>query len=208
MKGKSKKVKGKTCEELGFAEPRTVIAKPGPSFLLSPFSFFLSFCLFTFSFLLVVPSAYAQEPPDDQAPPPLKRLSESERTQLNAQPDIKRRTKLALELMETRIRTSEMLGSQKDFDAMYKELGGFHALMDDTLAFLNKSDKDSDKVLNNFKRVEIGLRKFPPRLEVIRRDLPIKYEYYVRILIRYIRDARAKAVEPLFDDTVVPEKKP
>lgn len=196
MKEKSKKAKGKTRGGSGFAgRPR-------------PYLTWLYVCFFTFSFLLAGQYVCAQEPPDDQAPPPLKRLSESERAQINAQTDVKKRTKLALELMETRIKNSEMLSAQQDFDAMYIQLGGFHALMDNTLAFLNKSDKDSDKVLNNFKKLDIGLRKFPPRLEVIRRDLPVKYEYYVRILIRYIREARAKAVEPLFDDTVVPDKKP
>lgn len=203
MKGKRKKVKGKVSGDLGFARPNAFIAKIRP-FSLLPFSIFL----FTFSFLLFSAPALAQDdPPEDQAPPPLRRLSESERTQLNSQTDVKKRTKLGLDLMELRIRSSEITSVQKDFDSMYKDLGGFHALMDDTLAFLNKSDQDSNKVLNNFKKLEIGLRKFPPRLEVIRRDLPIKYEYYVRILIKYIRDARAKAIEPLFDDTVIPKKK-
>ncbi|MEK7855704.1 MAG: hypothetical protein AAB288_06415, partial [Acidobacteriota bacterium] len=60
------------------------------------------------------------------------------------------------------------------------------------------------KVLNNFKRLEIGLRQFRPRLELIRRGIPSEYEPYLRSLIQYVRDARAKAVEPLFGDSVVP----
>ena len=53
---------------------------------------------------------------------------------------------------------------------------------------------------------EIGLREFPPRLEAIRRDLPLEYEDYVRRLIRYLRQARTIATEPLFGDTVLPEQ--
>jgi hypothetical protein len=72
--------------------------------------------------------------------------------------------------------------------------------MEDTVAFLEKSDKNKGKVLNNFKRLELGLRGFAPRLEVIRRNLPLRYEYYVRVLLKYLREARTRSVEPLFDD--------
>jgi hypothetical protein len=91
---------------------------------------------------------------------------------------------------------------------MFVELGGFHGLMDNMLAFLSNSDRDSNKVLNNFKRFEIGLRGFRTRLEMIRHELPIRYDQYVRNLVRNIRAARARAIEPLFDDTVLPDKKP
>jgi hypothetical protein len=50
------------------------------------------------------------------------------------------------------------------------------------------------------------LRSYTPRLELIRRDLPIKYEYYVRVLIKVLREARARAIDPLFDDTVLRER--
>ena len=62
-------------------------------------------------------------------------------------------------------------------------------------------------MLNNFKRFEIGSANIAPRLELIRRDLPLKYEFYVRSLAVYLRNARAKAVEPLFSDTIVPPSK-
>ena len=86
---------------------------------------------------------------------------------------------------------------------MFDELGGFHALVDKTLDFLDHNDTGGGKVLNNFKRMEMSLRAFLPRLELIRRDLPEKYEFYVRDLAKYVRKARARAIEPLFGDTVV-----
>ena len=152
----------------------------------------------------------AQDPviDDDIAPPPLKILSQSERDRLGAEAEVKRRTKLALELMEARLKLAETLHLAENYDQMFVELGGFHGLMDNMLEFLEKSDRDSKKVLNNYKRYEIGLRGFTPRLELMRRNLPIRYERYVRNLIKYLRQARAKAVDPLFDDTVVPERKP
>jgi hypothetical protein len=175
-------------------------AKPSlPICLVFVIAFFL--CLFA-------PDASAQPIPDDIAPPPLKFVAKDELSRLDAITDVKKRTQTALELMSTRLKQAETLMAQEQLDDMYKELGGFHGLMDNTLAFLDKSDQDSGKVLNNYKRFEIGLRQFRPRLELIRRDIPLRYEQYVRNLIIYLRDARAKAVEPLFSDSVVPKTKP
>jgi hypothetical protein len=76
--------------------------------------------------------------------------------------------------------------------------------MDESLAFLTSQDKDRNKVLYNFKRLDIGLRAFMPRLETIRRDLPSRYDPYVKKLVKFISEAREKALEPMFGNTVVP----
>ena len=137
--------------------------------------------------------------------PPLKLLSKEEKSALDAQTDVKKRTVLTLELMETRLANAEAFKAKEDYRAMFEELGGFHALMDNTLDFLNRKDANSGKVLNNFKRIELSLRKYINRLELIRRDLPPEYEPYVRRLVKYVREARTKAVEPLFGETVLRE---
>ena len=195
---KSKKLKGKSKERSSVAFPRRKIS---PSFLLLPFYF----CLFTFAFCL---AAAAQDDPPEQAPPPLRTVSKEEKTQLNDVADVKNRTKLSLDLMSGRLSAAERLGKSTDFDAMYRELGGFHGLLDYTLEFLGKQDSRNGKILDNYKRLEIGLRTFEPRLETIRRDLPLRYEDYVRKLIIYVRDSRSRAVEPMFGDSVVPTRKP
>ena len=139
----------------------------------------------------------------DTAPPPLKILSKEETRQLNAETDIKKRTKLALDLMEIRLKKAEDLNSQQRFSEMFEELGGFHAVVDKTLDFLDRNDDRGGKVLSNFKRMEMSLRAFLPRLELIRRDLPEKYEFYVRDLGKSIRKARGRAIDPLFGEMVV-----
>jgi hypothetical protein len=139
----------------------------------------------------------------DTAPPPLKILSKEETRQLSAEHDIKKRTKLALDLMEIRLKKAEDLNSQQRFSEMFDELGAFHALVDRSLEFLTRNDNGEGKVLNNFKRLEMSLRAFLPRLEIIRRDLPEKYEFYVRELGKSIRTARSRAIDPLFSETVV-----
>ena len=142
----------------------------------------------------------------DAAPPPVRLMSKEERSQLSSETDIKDRTKLALTLMNARLTRAEEFNSKGDFTQMYNELGGFHALMDNTLNFLYGNSRGRDSVLNNFKRFEIGLRAFGPRIGVIRREIPLEFDPYLKSLIRYLRDARTKAVEPLFADTVVPNR--
>ena len=143
----------------------------------------------------------------DAAPPPVRAMSKSEQDRLASETDVKDRTKLALELMGARLSRAEEFNAKGDFTQMYNELGGFHALMDETLDFLYYSSKRRNGVLNNFKRFEIGLRSFAPRLGVIRRELPLEYDPYIKSLIRYLRDARSKAVEPMFSDAVVPNSR-
>ena len=167
-----------------------------------------SFLLFTFYFLLCAVSAFAQpEEPRDSEPPPLKMISKSEKTRLEAVTEVKERTTLAIALMEVRLKSAEDLNAKESYTEMFTELGGFHGLIDHTLNFLNRNDNGSRKVLNNFKKFEISLRGFLARIENIRRELPLKYEFYVRGLVKQVRDARTRAVEPLFDNTAVPNTK-
>ena len=167
----------------------------------------LSLC--TLHLALCTLCVFAQPPvdePKDAEPPPLKLLSKSEKAQLDVATDVKDRTTLAITLMEARLKLAEDLNAKEAYADMFVEFGGFHALMDNTLNFLNRNDDGSRRVLNNFKKFEISLRGFVARIENIRRELPLKYEFYVRGLVKNVRDARTRAVEPLFDTTAVPTK--
>jgi len=170
--------------------------------------------LVLFALILCLAAAAGAQPPThddeddfdpDAAPPPVRAMNHSERTQLDTQQGLKERTKLALALMSSRLSKAEELNAKSDFAAMYNELGGFHALMDDTLAFLESTPK-REKTLDNLKRFEMTLRGFAPRLALIRREAPQEYDHYVRVLLRYLRDARSKAIEPLFGNSVVPNR--
>ena len=142
----------------------------------------------------------AQQMELDRVPPPLKSVSQAEHARLDSIRDAKKRTETTLELMAARLTRAEAFLAQDKNDEMHKELGGFAGLMDNILTFLTHQP---DRRLSSFKRLEIGLRRFPPRLEMVRRGSPIDYEPYVRSLLRAVRDARAKAVEPLFGETVM-----
>ena len=139
----------------------------------------------------------------DLAPPPLSNISREERLKLGQKKGLNERTKLSLELMNARIKAAEDHSSRQYYDGVFRELGGFQGLMENCFGFLEKNHSGRGKVLDNYKRFEIALRGYIPRLENIRRDIPIKYEDYVRKLMRYVRDTRAKSVEPMFGNTVV-----
>jgi hypothetical protein len=166
--------------------------------------------LFVFSLFLLSPSwADAQQPDDapDGYPPPLKIIPKDEKNRLSGETDPKRHTVLALELTDTHLAKAEELNAKNDFAHMYAELGAFNAVIDEVLQFIARNDDGGGRILNSSKRLEIGLRSYAPRLETIRRDLPSNYEPYVKSLIKTIRDARSKAVEPFFGTSVVPHEK-
>lgn len=145
----------------------------------------------------------AQGGPDDSYPPPVRLASKAEKEKLATAKNVKERTKFALEMMETRLAAAEKSLSETNFDNLYRELGCFEGILTDQLDYMVRTDNDSGRSLDNFKRLEIGLRGFTPRIESIRRELPQHYEPFVRNVGKTLRDARSRALEPLFSDTVV-----
>jgi hypothetical protein len=147
---------------------------------------------------------YSQVDADEFAPPPMKAIPKADRESLEREKDDRSRTRSSLEMMSNRIKSAESLAASGDLDGMFREMGIFHALMDDALAHLRTRDRKNSRTLDNFKRLEIGFRSFVPRIEGIRRELPLTHEKYVSLLLQYVRQARAKASDALFSDTVIP----
>ena len=158
--------------------------------------------------LSVVSAAQEATPPPDVAPPPLKVLTKAEKEQLASAKDVKERTKLTLDLMGSRIKVAEGHLPQDQYEKVFTELGGFHALVIDVLEYLSKSSADKNKVLDNFKRFELGLRALTVRVEMIHRQMPPAREHYLRMLLRELRDARTKAIEPLFGNVGTKQSEP
>jgi len=149
--------------------------------------------------------AQEEEPvPDNIAPPAVRAISKEEKTALAGLSDVKLRTKLTIDLMEARLKKAEEFKTSEAYPDLLTQLASFQALLDDGLKFLNRNDSGRGKVMDTFKKFEMALRTFTPRLEIIRREVPDSYAYHVRKLLITVRDARAKAVEPMFSSTVVP----
>ncbi|MBK7934642.1 MAG: hypothetical protein IPK01_14465 [Acidobacteria bacterium] len=152
--------------------------------------------IFHFSF-----STVSAQP--ETVPPPSKIIAKEEKAKLESVTDEKDRTILALAFMDAHLKQAEKLFQTQDYYNLYVELGAFHYLMDNTLDYLLRRNNGSSRMRNNLKRYEIGLRGFAPRLELIRREVPPKYEPYIFKLLKNLRDARTSAIEPQFGDTVI-----
>lgn len=170
-------------------------------------SFMFSVILAGFSIIILPLVSAAQDDPADTPPPPLKLISKDEKARLAAGKDDRERNKIAIELLTLRLMSAEKLMETQDFEGVFREFGGFQGLLDDHLNYLIRHDNDSGRALDNFKRFEMVLRSFTSRIEAIRRDIPPRFEPYVRSIGKYVRDARSRALEPLFSDTVIREPK-
>ena len=173
---------------------------------IRPHIFRAAAILLTAYCLLFSVSAQTDEPPKDAAPPPMKSIPKDERKRIEGETDIKKRTQISLDLLETHLAKAEQLTDQNEFQNALDQLSDFHAILENILNFLNSRKDGSDKVDNNFKRLEIGIRKTIPRLEIVRRGMPFSYGYYVQQIQKFVRDARSKALDPLFSDSVVRQK--
>lgn len=165
---------------------------------------FLIMLLFACGFLCFPENTAAQDKFDETVPPPLNILTKDEKNQLDAETKMKNRTKLALELMEIRLMKSAQLLEKNQYRNSLDELGGFQALVRDTLKYLNQFQHQKSS-LKNFKIFEITLREFLPKLELIRREMPVEYSPHVRNMMKFVQDTRSKAVEPMFGNTVLAE---
>lgn len=170
---------------------------------------FVFLLTFVSCFLFFPSSGNAQKRVDDDrpknlVPPALSILSKDEKKQLNATTKMKDRTKLALTFMDARLTRSETLTQDQKFALTLQQLGRFDAVLRDTMEFLGRNEGRKGS-LKNLKRFEMSLRKFVPRLELIRRETPDRYGYHVKQLIISVRKARTKAIAPMFGDTVLPE---
>ncbi len=165
---------------------------------------FLLLCLFILAGFSVTTSAQKTvDVPNGVVPPPLSVLSKEEKNQLKAIFKTKKRVKLALIFMNARLAKSSEYAESKRYEESLIQLGGFRALLRNTLKFLHSKRKASR---GNFKRLEIALRKVMPKLELVRRKMPFKYGYHVNQLMKTVRKARGTAIKPIFGNTVLRQR--
>ena len=163
-------------------------------------------------FLTIFLNAFSQivtaqeKPPEDLVPPPLIIVSKGEGEQLNAETDARKRTDLALELIEARMVKAEKFSVEKEFTESLNEIGGFQGIVLNSIKYLERNQTGS-RNLKGFKTLEISLRSYAPRLELLRREMPPKYGYHIRAVIKFIRDARTRATDKLFDKNFSPDRK-
>lgn len=163
--------------------------------------------LFLLSFLLCCSSvSFAQDNLQMSAPPPMKFVSTEDRNQLEAEKDIKKRSRLTVELAEAKLTRAEQLTNEQEFSSVITELGLYQGLVENVLNFLDSFPKDKNKTRDTYKKLEISLRGHIIRIESIRRSTPSEYADNLKKTIEFVRDARDKALNCFYDDTVLPDE--
>src|SRR3982751_3100714 len=194
----------------GFTNRRFRIYKERVTAMNSPLSFRIrialnSSLLLTFA-LLIAYEVRAQDmrTPFVPAPPPMKFVPRSERTQLSSVSDAKAHTRAAIELAEARLARAEQLTAGQQFDAASAELGIYQGLIEDALHFLHDvANSKNNKMRDTYKRLELAIRAHCTRLEAIRRVTPSEYAINVKAICEYARDARDAAINSFYGDTVI-----
>ena len=159
--------------------------------------------------LSVIPAARGQELVTDlTAPPPMKFVSRDEQTQLSTMREPKERMRVSLELAEGHLRHAEDATFTHSYDPASGALGRYQAVIEDTLRYLSGLDKENKKTRDLFKRMELTLRAHIVRIETIRRDTPFEYAVNVKTVMDSVRDARTRALDIFYSDTVVHEALP
>jgi hypothetical protein len=164
----------------------------------------LSCCLLFAVVVFVAPEAYGQDYhlPLVTAPPPMKFVSRSERTQLSAARDAKARTRATIELAEARLSRAEQLTAGQQYDAASAELGMYEGLVEDALNYLGDA-QTGKKQRDVYKRLELALRAHCARIEAIRRVTPAEYSIHVKATCECARNARTVALNAFYGDTVI-----
>jgi hypothetical protein len=144
--------------------------------------------------------------PLDVAPPPTRKMTDDEKRLIMAETSVKKRAEVYVELLNARLAKTEALTTTESYQDALIEIGGYRAVLEHAVEFLNKQMSDG-KTLSALKKVEVALRGHLTRLETVRRDTPYKYAFHIQRLQKYIRAARAKATDAMFSDDVVKDRK-
>jgi hypothetical protein len=118
--------------------------------------------------------------------------------------------RLTIELSGKHLLLAEKYTAQSEFDAAAAEIGIYHALTENVLAYLSSLKRDSNKTRDVYKRLEMSLRADGPRLTSMRRTTPLEFAVWIKVVEDFARDGRTEALNSFYGHTVVrePQKSP
>jgi len=160
--------------------------------------------LFAFVYL---PAACAQDPQPQPtpltAPPPFKMIVKEEREAIEQTNDSSKRLRMTIEYAAAHLGRAEDHTGRENFEAASAEVGMYHALIENALAFLNTFKRDSNKTRDLYKRLELALRAHGPRLTSMRRTTPLEFAVWIKEVEDFARDGRTEALNSFYGHTVV-----
>jgi hypothetical protein len=166
----------------------------------------------TFVFLcafLFVPAVCAQDPQPQPtpltAPPPFKMIVKEERDELERTADSGKRLRLTIDYAGAHLGRAEDHTARENFEAASAEVGMYHALIENALAFLSTFKRDSNKTRDLYKHLELALRADGPRLTAMRRTTPLEFAVWIKKVEDFARESRTEALNSFYGHTVVRE---
>ena len=159
--------------------------------------------------ITAMPGLSSQDPlnPQLSAPPPLKIIPKTERSQLEAETDAKDRLKLIIQFALAHLETAERHTAQSNFESASVEVGTYHALIENGLTLLSSLKRDSNRTRDLYKRIELALRAHGPKLTAMRRITPLEFAVWIKQVEDFARDGRTEALNSFYGHTVVRDKK-
>lgn len=163
--------------------------------------------------IVFVPAVCAQDPRPQPtpltAPPPFKTILKEERLKIEQTRDSKKRLKTTIGYAVAHLSLAEQHTEQTNYDAAAAEVGMYHALIENALAFLSTFKRDSNKTRDLYKRLELALRAQGPRLTSMRRTTPLEFAVWIKQVEDFAREGRTEALNSFYGHTVVrdPQKK-
>jgi len=162
--------------------------------------------LFAFVYL---PAVCAQDPQPQPtpltAPPPFKMIVKEERDEIERTDDSGKRLRLMIDYAAAHLGRAEDHTARENYEAASAEVGMYHALIENALAFLSSFKRDSNKTRDLYKRLEMELRAHGPRLTAMRRTTPLEFAVWIKQVEDFARDGRTEALNSFYGHTVVRE---
>jgi hypothetical protein len=170
--------------------------------------FLVHLLLFTF---VCLPEVCAQDPQPQPtpltAPPPFKMIVKEERAEIEQTTDSQKRLRIIIDYATTHLGRAEDHTAREDYEAASAEVGMYHALIENALAFLSTFKRDSNKTRDLYKRLEMALRGHGPRLTSMRRTTPLEFAVWIKQVEDFARDGRTEALNSFYGHTVVRDPK-
>jgi hypothetical protein len=158
-----------------------------------------------------LPSVCAQDPQPQPtpltAPPPFKMIVKEERDEIERTDDSGKRLRLTIDYAAAHLGRAEDHTARENYEAASAEVGMYHALIENALAFLSTFKRDSNKTRDLYKRLELALRAHGPRLTSMRRTTPLEFAVWIKQVEDFARDGRTEALNSFYGHTVVRDPK-
>lgn len=137
----------------------------------------------------------------------MKMIPKEERAQLDSSSsDTKKRVRLTIEFAGGHLTSAEQHTEKGNFESASREIGIYHALIENVLAHLSTLKRDSNRTRDVYKRLELALRADGPRLTAMRRITPLEFAVWIKVVEDYARDGRTEALNSFYGHTVVPQQ--